>query len=116
VQALLFAAQTQKKRFSVYVTESRPVCPPFSPSSAFEAELLSFHQFGLGLKTQAVLAEAGIPSVVVLDSAVAYIMSRCDMAVVGAEAVCESGGLVNFVRRSLSLYLSTSTDLVVATM
>lgn len=27
VQALLFAAQTQKKRFSVYVTESRPVSP-----------------------------------------------------------------------------------------
>ncbi|GAA5868947.1 hypothetical protein JCM8547_003229 [Rhodosporidiobolus lusitaniae] len=77
VQALLYAAQTQKKRFSVYVTESRP--------------------FGLGLKTQAVLAEASIPCVVVLDSAVAYIMSRCDMAVVGAEAVCESGGLVNFI-------------------
>ncbi|GAA5913133.1 hypothetical protein JCM6882_005797 [Rhodosporidiobolus microsporus] len=77
VQALLFAAQTQKKKFSVYVTESRP--------------------FGLGLKTHAILQEAGIPCVVVLDSAVAYIMSRCDMAVVGAEAVCESGGLVNFI-------------------
>ncbi|GAA6037013.1 hypothetical protein JCM8097_005508 [Rhodosporidiobolus ruineniae] len=77
VQALLYAAQTQKKQFSVYVTESRP--------------------FGLGLKTHAILTEAGIPCIVVLDSAVAYIMSRCDMAVVGAEAVCESGGLVNFI-------------------
>ncbi|BGO89815.1 hypothetical protein NBRC10512_007232 [Rhodotorula toruloides] len=77
IQALLFAAQTQKKRFQVYVTESRP--------------------FGLGLKTHAVLTEAGIPCIVVLDSAVAYIMSKCDLAVVGAEAVCESGGLVNFI-------------------
>ncbi|GAA5971538.1 hypothetical protein JCM11641_000633 [Rhodosporidiobolus odoratus] len=77
VQALLYAAQTQKKQFQVYVTESRP--------------------FGLGLKTHAILADAGIPCVVVLDSAVAYIMSRCDLAIVGAEAVCESGGLVNFI-------------------
>ncbi|GJN88344.1 hypothetical protein Rhopal_001309-T1 [Rhodotorula paludigena] len=77
VQALLYAAQTQKKRFQVYVTESRP--------------------FGLGLKTHAVLTEAGIPCVVVLDSAVAYIMAKCDLALVGAEAVCESGGLVNFI-------------------
>ncbi|GAA5992519.1 hypothetical protein JCM10908_000859 [Rhodotorula pacifica] len=77
VQALLNAAQNQKKRFQVYVTESRP--------------------FGLGLKTHAILTEAGIPCVVVLDSAVAYIMPKCDMAIVGAEAVCESGGLINFI-------------------
>ena len=30
VQALLYAAQVQKKRFNVYVTESRPVRPLFS--------------------------------------------------------------------------------------
>ncbi|POY76700.1 hypothetical protein BMF94_0292 [Rhodotorula taiwanensis] len=77
VQALLNAAQNQKKRFQVYVTESRP--------------------FGLGLKTHAILTEAGIPCVVVLDSAVAYVMPKCDLAVVGAEAVCESGGLINFI-------------------
>ncbi|GAA5951593.1 hypothetical protein JCM8115_005191 [Rhodotorula mucilaginosa] len=77
VQALLNAAQNQKKRFQVYVTESRP--------------------FGLGLKTHAILTEAGIPCVVVLDSAVAYVMPKCDMAIVGAEAVCESGGLINFI-------------------
>lgn len=58
----------------------------------------SSRQFGLGLKTHAVLTVAGIPCIVVLDSAVAYIMSKCDLALVGAEAVCESGGLVNFVR------------------
>ncbi|KAK4058599.1 translation initiation factor eIF-2B subunit alpha [Microbotryomycetes sp. JL221] len=76
VQALLYAAE-RKKRFQVYVTESRP--------------------FGLGLKTHAILQEAGIPCVVCLDSAVCYIMPKCDMVIVGAEAVCESGGLVNFI-------------------
>ncbi|GAA6060970.1 hypothetical protein JCM10212_006552 [Sporobolomyces blumeae] len=77
VQALLYAAQEQKKRFQVYVTESRP--------------------FGLGIKTQAILSQAGIPTQVILDSAVAYIMPKVDLAVVGAEAVCESGGLINFI-------------------
>ncbi|GAA5947413.1 hypothetical protein JCM3765_001667 [Sporobolomyces pararoseus] len=77
VQALLYAAQEQKKRFQVYVTESRP--------------------FGLGIKTQAILSKAGIPTQVILDSAVAYIMPKVDAAVVGAEAVCESGGLINFI-------------------
>ncbi|GAA6011565.1 hypothetical protein JCM11491_004690 [Sporobolomyces phaffii] len=77
VQALLYAAQEQKKRFQVYVTESRP--------------------FGLGIKTQAILSAAGIPTQVILDSAVAYIMPKCDSCVVGAEAVCESGGLINFI-------------------
>ncbi|KAM0746123.1 nagb/rpia/CoA transferase-like protein [Meredithblackwellia eburnea MCA 4105] len=77
VQALLYAAQSQKKRFQVYVTESRP--------------------YGLGLKTHAILSEAGIDCVVILDSAVSYIMAKADYAVCGAEAVCESGGLVNFI-------------------
>ena len=54
----------------------------------------------MGLKTHAILTEAGIPCVVVLDSAVAYVMPKCDMAIVGAEAVCESGGLINFVSLS----------------
>ncbi|GAA5845671.1 hypothetical protein JCM5353_001257 [Sporobolomyces roseus] len=77
VQALIYAAHEQKKRFQVYVTESRP--------------------FGLGIKTQAILSKAGIPTQVILDSAVAYIMPKVDLAMVGAEAVCESGGLINFI-------------------
>lgn len=43
------------------------------------------------LRTHAVLTAAGIPCVVVLDSAVAYIMERVDMVLVGSEAVVESG-------------------------
>jgi hypothetical protein len=123
---LFFLSESSFKRSSSLLRRRRSGSPSTLPSRDLcvclslllppsKLNFSPFHQFGLGLKTQAVLAEAGIPSVVVLDSAVAYIMSRCDMAVVGAEAVCESGGLVNFVRRSLSVP-STSTDLLVTTM
>lgn len=40
-------------------------------------------------------AELGIPVAVVSDAAVAAVMDRVDMALVGAEAVVESGGIVN---------------------
>lgn len=43
------------------------------------------------------LTSAGIPSAVILDSAVAYVMERVDFVLVGSEAVVESGGLVNAV-------------------
>merc|ERR1711939_265935 len=78
-QALLHAAHAQNKRLRVYTTESRP--------------------FGLGVKTHAVLTSAQPPveCEVVLDSAVAYIMAKVDMCLVGAEAICESGGLINFI-------------------
>jgi translation initiation factor eIF-2B subunit alpha len=76
IQALVYA-HSQKKRFSVYVTESRP--------------------YGLGIKTHALLTAAGIESIVILDSAVAWIMGKVDLCLVGSEAVCESGGLVNFI-------------------
>ena len=84
VQALLYAAQMQKKRFRVYVTESRPVRfpsvagSPLVPTStaANPPPRMSLFQFGLGLKTHALLTAAGIESVVVLDSAVAYVMAK----------------------------------------
>lgn len=74
-QTLIHAAQTLRKRFSVYVTEARP--------------------FGLGVKTHSVLSKAGIPCTIILDSAVSYIMGKCSIVLLGAEGVCESGGLVN---------------------
>jgi translation initiation factor eIF-2B subunit alpha len=43
------------------------------------------------MRTHQVLTAAGIPCTVVLDSAVAYIMERVDMVLVGSEAVVESG-------------------------
>ena len=74
VVALLLAA-AKTKHFSVVVAESHPE--------------------GDGHKTAAQLADAGVPVTVVEDAAVAYAMSRCQMVLVGAEAVLESGGVIN---------------------
>ncbi|KAH8117416.1 nagb/rpia/CoA transferase-like protein [Phellopilus nigrolimitatus] len=75
MEALLLAHK--QKRISVYVTEARPR--------------------GSGIKTYEALTAAGIPCTVVLDSAVAYVMDKVDLVLVGSEAVVESGGLINAV-------------------
>ncbi|TFK76474.1 nagb/rpia/CoA transferase-like protein [Pluteus cervinus] len=75
MQTLLLAHK--QKRISVFVTEARPR--------------------GLGIKTAEALTAAGVPSTVILDSAVAYVMEKVDFVLVGSEAVVESGGLINAV-------------------
>ncbi|KAK0503231.1 hypothetical protein EDD18DRAFT_624574 [Armillaria luteobubalina] len=75
MQTLLWAHK--RKRISVFVTEARPR--------------------GLGIKTAEKLTAAGIPTTVILDSAVAYCMDMVDFVLVGSEAVVESGGLINAV-------------------
>ncbi|KAF8163276.1 hypothetical protein B0H34DRAFT_836497 [Crassisporium funariophilum] len=75
MQTLLLAHK--RKRISVFVTEARPR--------------------GLGIRTAEALTAAGVPSTVILDSAVAYVMDKVDFVLVGSEAVVESGGLVNAV-------------------
>ncbi|KAK0445560.1 nagb/rpia/CoA transferase-like protein, partial [Armillaria borealis] len=67
MQTLLWAHK--RKRIPVFVTEARPQK----------------------------LTAAGIPTTVVLDSAVAYCMDMVDFVLVGSEAVVESGGLINAV-------------------
>lgn len=47
------------------------------------------------IRTCEALTAAGIPCTVVLDSAVAYVMDKVDIVLVGSEAVVESGGLIN---------------------
>jgi len=63
------------RRVSVYVTESRP--------------------HGLGLRTYDELTAAGVPCTVIFDSAAAYVMSKVDLVLVGAEGIVESGGVIN---------------------
>ena len=41
----------------------------------------------------------GVPTVVILDSAVGYVMEKVDLVLVGAEGVVESGGIINKVCR-----------------
>ncbi|WFD18828.1 translation initiation factor eIF-2B subunit alpha [Malassezia caprae] len=77
MQAILAAVKTHGKRVRVYVTESRPT--------------------GLGLRTYERLRAEGILCTVVLDTAVAYVIDRIDLCLVGAEAVAESGGIFNAI-------------------
>jgi len=74
VTALLLAAASTK-HFSVIVAES--------------------HAEGQGHRTARELAAAGVPITMIEDAAVAYYMPRCQMVLSGAEAVAESGGIIN---------------------
>ncbi|TPX32805.1 S-methyl-5-thioribose-1-phosphate isomerase [Synchytrium microbalum] len=69
------AADVQPRRLLVYVTESRPTSN--------------------GKKAVEILREAGIEARVILDTAVARVMSKIDMVLVGAEGICANGGLLN---------------------
>eukprot|EP00049_Salpingoeca_infusionum_P015716 m.307958 g.307958 ORF g.307958 m.307958 type:complete len:341 (-) comp15938_c0_seq6:3450-4472(-) len=75
VEAVLLEAASKNKRFSVFVTESRP-----SRLGAQMAEALHKH---------------GIPVTLIPDTAVALVMEQVDFVIVGAEAVVESGGVIN---------------------
>jgi len=77
VMGVLLEAAKQNKRFVVYVTESR------SAKS--------------GYRTVNALAKVGIPVVLILDTAVGYIMEKIDLVLVGAEGVVENGGIINQV-------------------
>ncbi|KAH8044006.1 hypothetical protein JL722_14900 [Aureococcus anophagefferens] len=70
-----FAAET--KHFSVFVTEGRPD--------------------GAGVDYASDLAALGVPTTMILDTAVAYYMENVDVVLVGAEGVMENGGVINKV-------------------
>lgn len=72
------ATSSPPKHFTVFVTESAPDY--------------------LGKRMVAALEEAGITATLILDAAVGYILERVDLVLVGAEGVCESGGIINKVR------------------
>ncbi|QSL66713.1 hypothetical protein MERGE_001097 [Pneumocystis wakefieldiae] len=67
VNALLLEAASKNIRFSVYITESRPT--------------------GSGIITSRILSEAGIPTAIVLDSAVGFLIQKIDLVLVGAEGI-----------------------------
>lgn len=77
VMQILLAAHKRRRGIRVYVTEARPS--------------------GLGLKTHARLVEAGVATIVITDSAAAALGEKIDFVLVGAEGVCESGGVLNAV-------------------
>lgn len=75
IALLCEAAET--KHFSVFITEGR---------GSHEAS-----------QTAEKLAASGIPTTVILDSAVGFFMEQTDLVIVGAEGVVENGGIVNSV-------------------
>uniref|UniRef100_A0A4W6DC76 Translation initiation factor eIF2B subunit alpha n=1 Tax=Lates calcarifer TaxID=8187 RepID=A0A4W6DC76_LATCA len=75
VLRVLEKAAAEKKRFSVYVTESQP-------DSA-------------GRQMAEALRKLNVPVTVVLDAAVGYVLEKVDLVIVGAEGVVESGGIIN---------------------
>jgi translation initiation factor eIF-2B subunit alpha len=72
---LAHAATKMGKYFSVIVTEGRPLSS--------------------GMECAKMLLEAGIPVTQVMDTAVAAVMDRVDLVLVGAEGVVENGGVIN---------------------
>ena len=75
VASLLVNASKQGKNFEIIILEGRPDAS--------------------GAKAAKVFAESGIPTTVVLDSAVGFVMENVDLVIVGAEGVVENGGIVN---------------------
>ncbi|XP_065831136.1 translation initiation factor eIF2B subunit alpha-like [Oscarella lobularis] len=72
---MLQEAAKANKRFTIFVTESQPDKSGYIMEKSLE--------------------EAGVPTFVILDAAVGYIMERVDLVIFGAEGVVESGGIIN---------------------
>nr|KAG5687761.1 hypothetical protein BaRGS_014850 [Batillaria attramentaria] len=75
VMRVLKEATAAQKHFRVYVTQSLPD--------------------GAGQRAYAELTALDIPTTVILDASVGYIMEKVDMVLVGAESVVENGGIIN---------------------
>ncbi|KAM9841027.1 translation initiation factor eIF2B subunit alpha [Aulostomus maculatus] len=75
VLRVLEKAASEKKRFSVFVTESQP-------DSA-------------GRQMAGALRKLNVPVTVILDAAVGCVLEKVDQVIVGAEGVVESGGIIN---------------------
>lgn len=75
VLAVMSEAVKQGRQFSVFVTESQPD--------------------NTGRQMAKDLQAVGIPCTVILDAAVGYIMERVNAVMLGAEGVCENGGIIN---------------------
>lgn len=75
LQALIDAHTKSNKQFQVFVTHG-------GPDNA-------------GDQMVAELEKVGIDAILILDSAVGYVMESVDLVMVGAEGVVESGGIIN---------------------
>jgi translation initiation factor eIF-2B subunit alpha len=78
VASILLKAATQHgKHFDIIILEGRPDAAGVKAAKAFASH------------------SSQIPTTIILDSAMGYVMERVDIVLVGAEAVVENGGCVN---------------------
>jgi translation initiation factor eIF-2B subunit alpha len=77
VASILLQAATHGKHFDIIVLEGRPDAAGVKAARAYASH------------------SSQIPTTVVLDSAMGFVMERVDIVLVGAEAVVENGGCVN---------------------
>jgi ribose 1,5-bisphosphate isomerase len=80
VIGVLKEAHRQGKEFKVYATESRP--------------------WRQGILTVNELAEAGIDTTLIIDSAVRFVMEKIDLVLVGADTITSHGVLINKIGTS----------------
>lgn len=94
--AVMRRAWKDGKKFSVFVTETRP---------RFQ-----------GRKTAALLANDGIPVTIIVDGAARYFMNEVDKVIVGADAITANGALVNKIGTATiaSLAHEARTQFIVA--
>jgi ribose 1,5-bisphosphate isomerase len=78
--SVIKAAHAQGKEVQVYATESRP--------------------WRQGLLTVKDLSNAGVPTTLIIDSAVRWIMKDVDIVFVGADTICSNGALINKIGTS----------------
>ena len=90
VVSALLTAKKHGKRFSVYCTETRPL---------FQ-----------GRKTAAELAAAGIPVTIVVDSAARVAIKKCDLMLIGADAVTSEGKVVNKIGSEMFAMMADRYD------
>jgi translation initiation factor eIF-2B subunit alpha len=76
VVAALLRRAASKTHFSIYILEGRP--------DAAGAKAAAWYS-----------QKTGIPTKIVLDAAVGYVMDKVDLVLIGAEGVVENGGIVN---------------------
>lgn len=74
------AAHAEGKDIKAYATESRP--------------------WRQGLLTVKDLSAAGVPTTLIIDSAVRWIMKEIDVVLVGADTICSNGALINKIGTS----------------
>lgn len=81
VTEVLATAFKQGKNFEVFISETRP---------RFQGRI-----------TAKTLSDIGIPTTLIVDSAIRYFMAKMDKSIVGADAVAANGAVVNKIGTSM---------------